>query len=822
MPTQAKEIFEAQSKSLRELLSDNGLGLYLPPYQRPYGWGKDKVEKLLDDTLHGLKNLGEAPDSFTFLGTVITIHDVNHVTVQPIVRPEVPSKVLTVIDGQQRLSSLLLLLVSLHNLIRQQSWKVFKGKTPTSADAAQVALYSETINILQMLGTAFYERHNFGTTPIYPRLIRAFVDQWAKDSKNKLYESPIANLLYTYAVMADSEPPSAKPSDFKPKARPMVGEGEEDLIKRFSETRTALTKLALRKQVEELEDLPPLSVLAKDIEFQRALFNHELDPGLCMWLKELQDESEAVLMRLVMMAAYVLNRIALTVVQGKNEDYAFTIFESLNTTGEPLTAFETFLPRVVMAKGIDVYQDSEEHAYMMAVQSYLDRFGVGEKLQNATRELLVTFALAETGKKLSKRLPDQRVYMKDTFDRHADSDEERMAYLRHLSYTATFVGTTWDPLKGSPRLLAGLPAAAMTDTVKLCLAFLEDLNHTIAIAPLVRFYSEAVHAEEGEERDKRVAEFETAIKAITAFTVFWRATRRGTGNIDSQYRAVMAGDPLTGIGPLARQWADPDRKEPKPSVDAEALKKELAARLSSTDEKYGGIPNLASFLAAASALPLYTISKPLTRFLLLAAYHDTIEDADNYGLIKPGKAGVAPCFTSDGWSDETHFTIEHIAPQQRTGGWDESFYSEKEIVHRLGNLVLAPGAANTSLSSRPWEEKKVLYAALGATTTEDAKTILNSSSLTFAQSTEDLAAMSRYLPHLRALGQRDAKWDPAFMGARAEVLLRLAYDRLKDWLGLELSESSTDPVAHIGEDVDVDDLGADETTEMEGTEPAIA
>src|SRR4051812_23329012 len=69
MPTQAREIFEAQSKSLRELLSDNGLGLYLPPYQRPYSWEKSKVEKLLDDTLHGLKNLGDMPDSFTFLGT---------------------------------------------------------------------------------------------------------------------------------------------------------------------------------------------------------------------------------------------------------------------------------------------------------------------------------------------------------------------------------------------------------------------------------------------------------------------------------------------------------------------------------------------------------------------------------------------------------------------------------------------------------------------------------------------------------------------------------------------------------------------------------
>ncbi|MFB6750598.1 DUF262 domain-containing protein [Streptomyces sp. NPDC056353] len=813
MPTQAKEIFEAQSKSVRELLSDNGLGLYLPPYQRPYGWGKDKVEKLLDDTLHGLKNLGEAPDSFTFLGTVITIHDVNHVTVKPIVKPEVPSKVLTVIDGQQRLSSLLILLVGLHNLIRQRAWKVFKGNEPDPTDSARIQLYSETINILQMLGASFYERKNFGSTPIYPRLIRAFVDQWAKTDKLKLYESPIANLIYSYSVLADDEKPTSKPTDFRPKPRPNAGEGEGDLIKRFNEIRTALTKLVQRKPIEELEDLPPLATLATNIEFQRALFNHELDPEFCNWMGQLQDEPEAELMRLVMFAAYSLNRIALTVVQGKDEDYAFTIFESLNTTGEPLTAFETFLPRVVMATKIEDYQGSDAYAYMKAVQGYLDRFDVGDKLQNATRDLLVTFALAETGKKLSKRLPDQRVYMRDTFERHKDSADDRSAYLRHLSDTAAFIGNTWEPLPNTPRTLPGLEATVMTDTVKLCLGFLNALNHTIAIAPLVRFYSEAVHADEGEAKTKRIAEFEEAIKAITAFTVFWRATRRGTGNIDSQYRAVMAGDSLTGMGPLARQWEFPDASKPDPTVDAELLKKELAARL--THPKHGAIPNLASFLADASALPLYSISRPLTRFLLLAAYHDTIEDPENPGLIVQGKAGLASCFTADGWEDETHLTIEHIAPQQATSGWDQEFYSEKETVHKLGNLVLAPGAANTSLSSRPWTEKKVLYAALGAKTADEAKSILNSSGLTFAQTTEDLVAMQRYLPHLRALGQREDEWNPTFMDQRADVLLRLAYTRLKGWLGLELSDSSTDPVVQV-EDVDSENDELDESEDAGG------
>ncbi len=704
----------------------------------------------------------------------------------------------------------MLLLVNLHNRIRQQSWRVFKGKGPDETDRARLALYSETNDIIQTLGTAFYERKNFGGAPVYPRLIRAFDDQWARDPKLKQYESPIANLLYTYAVTADGETPDMKPTDFRPKPRAAAGEGEGDLVRHFGEIRISLTKLAQRKPLEELEDLPPLSLLAAQVEFQRALFNHELDSELCKLLQTLDDEPEAVLMRLIMLAAYSLNRIALTVVQGKDEDYAFTIFESLNTTGEPLTAFETFLPRVVMAEKVEEYRGSAAHSHMKAVQKYLDRFDVGDKLQIATRDLLVTFALAETGKKLSKRLPEQRVYMKDTFDQQKTTEEGRAGYLRHLSDTATFVGNTWEPTKDTPRVLPALPASAMTDTVKLCLGFLTSLNHTIAIAPLVRFSTRAANAQDRDEASAGVADFETAIKAITAFTVFWRATRRGTGNIDSQYRAIMAGDSLTGMGPLARRWADPNRTTPLPVVDAEALKKELSARLS--DKKHGGIPNLASFVAAAAGLPLYSISRPLTRFLLLAAYHDTIEDASNPGLIVPGKPGVASCFTSDGWLDETHLTIEHIAPQQVTDGWDVGFYTDKERVHRLGNLVLAPGAANSSLSSRPWVEKKVLYAALGASTVEDASQVLRDSGLTFAQSTEDLAQMSRYLPHLRALGQRDAAWDPPFMEQRAAVLLRLVYGQLKSWLSLDWSEASTDEVVSVVEDDEEEDETATPST----------
>ena len=784
MPTEAKDIFEAHSKSLRELLTENGLGLYLPPYQRPYTWSGDKVEKLIDDTLHGLHNLIDgATDSFTFLGTVITIHDINHVTILPIVKDEVPAKVLTVIDGQQRISSLLLLIACLHNLIRQKHWNVFKGKSPAPDDEPATALHEETITLLKSLGLAFYQKQDVGDTPIYPRLIRSFSDQWAKRSKLSKYMSPIAHLLYDYGTLVDAEDGNGrKPTDFRPTARAGVGDGEVDLIKRFTEMRSDFIKLARGDEMEEFEPLPPLNSLAENPEAQRALFNHPLKESLCNWIKVVDDPAIVELTRLAMLGAYALNRIALTVVKGKDEDYAFTIFESLNTTGEPLTAFETFLPRVVMAESIENYQNSKAHEQMAVVQEHLSQFPAGDRLQNATRELLVTFALAETGTKLSKRLADQRVYLKEEFDKCKDEESSRLSFLGHLKDTATFVGETWECNDGN-RKLVGLETSAMTDAVRLCLAFLVDLKHTVTIAPLVRFYSEALRADDA-TRQIKVSHFEEALKAITAFTVLWRASRSSTGNIDREYREIMAGSSsLTGMDPLARRRrTGPDI--PAPTVDVDLLKSELRHRL--VHANHGDLSSLETWLNRSREVPLYNVSRPLTRFLLLAAYHDSVEDPDHPGLIKPGKAGVAPCLTGQGWADDGHLTIEHIAPRTSTSGWDEGFYTEKATVHQIGNLVLAPGGANSSLSSRPWAEKRVLYGALGARTPEDAKKVLQDAGMTFAQTTEELAGLSHYLPHLNALYQRHEPWTPGFMAIRAERLLRLAYARLSPWLGLDL------------------------------------
>ena len=53
------------------------------------------------------------------------------------------------------------------------------------------------------------------------------------------------------------------------------------------------------------------------------------------------------LIRITLFSYYLLKSVVLTRVETDDEDYAFDIFDSLNTTGAPLTAIETFKPRVI-------------------------------------------------------------------------------------------------------------------------------------------------------------------------------------------------------------------------------------------------------------------------------------------------------------------------------------------------------------------------------------------------------------------------------------------------------------------------------------------
>lgn len=96
----------AKEQSLAKIFSDDYVFI-IPGYQRPYAWGKDQAQELLDDLLSALASapaqLHEAAPYF--LGSIVLIKNESS--------PEA-----TVVDGQQRLTTLTLLLSAIRATVQ--------------------------------------------------------------------------------------------------------------------------------------------------------------------------------------------------------------------------------------------------------------------------------------------------------------------------------------------------------------------------------------------------------------------------------------------------------------------------------------------------------------------------------------------------------------------------------------------------------------------------------------------------------------------------------------------------------------------------------
>ena len=130
-----------------------------------------------------------------------------------------------------------------------------------------------------------------------------------------------------------------------------------------------------------------------------------------------------------------------------DEDAAFDIFDSLNTTGEPLTAIETFKPRVMSFERQNEntgYRGSESEKQFERLEENLNHIYLEtDKRQRETKELLVTFALCLEGHKLAQNLTSQRAYLRAKFEEAANSDLKRRI-IQSLADIAEFRQSYWN------------------------------------------------------------------------------------------------------------------------------------------------------------------------------------------------------------------------------------------------------------------------------------------------------------------------------------------------------------------------------------------
>ena len=78
--------------------------------------------------LHGIREIAYRPETITFIGTIIAIHDATYKTVNPSYRQELPSRVMTIIDGQQRICTAMMANIVFHDYISGAVAK-FREKT---------------------------------------------------------------------------------------------------------------------------------------------------------------------------------------------------------------------------------------------------------------------------------------------------------------------------------------------------------------------------------------------------------------------------------------------------------------------------------------------------------------------------------------------------------------------------------------------------------------------------------------------------------------------------------------------------------------------
>lgn len=745
--------------------------LYIPLYQRDFSWPDENRQRFLDDVREGLaiiakSNGGEDKDALTFLGSMISFAD-EKLSIIP--RRDIdcspPSKALNgVIDGQQRLTMLMLLSAALHDYIR------------TRQQDGGGWLHVMASGVLDDLAKIFeIKTSREGREYYFPRMIRQNVDVWSYNPEKVEYKSPLSHYISAYGDF--SRNPNNKGNSCKGQIPPLAFPDRERGMhhKNFIQMTDEVCE-EVRRICEEWPEIPSVQDILANDGVVNSLMLRELPDD---YAETLQEESQLQLARAVVFASYALRRVYFVVMETTVEDFAFDIFESLNTTGQELTAYETFKPDVVRFENDATqggYKNSPSAQYLGEVDKFVGSVSESKR-EGVTSEMLIAFALSENGEKLSRKIKLQRKHMRDEY-KPLDTREKR-DFARRLKQTADWL--RWEKDKDTLSLLEmfetaeGESDAELTEAfgeAMFCRDFISAASHRISRGVLLRFWESAQQAPDDEKRQKSVDLFH-ALKSTAAFFALLRSIGGRSSMVEGCHRGIMAGAESVFPREIFPElpFCRASGKEPDISALREAFRHYLVTK--------GKVSCFADWIGKSAGTPLYKEDKNVAKFLVMAASNNTRMDGDTPGCLERINPGVASrIIKRASWGHNNHKTVEHIVPQSE----EETLTSD---VHCLGNLTLLPARANSILGDRPWEERKAIYFALSAEDADESETARADLSA-FLDKPKDIKFLlkeTRYLPMTRTLAFCE-EFSDAEIQRRNRNLAELAWETLaKDWLG---------------------------------------
>ncbi|MYA75894.1 MAG: DUF262 domain-containing protein [Acidimicrobiaceae bacterium] len=649
--------FKHGAPSFGDLIGQQGRCFYVPMYQRDFTWGSDQIERLFEDLFSGIDRVASGDNPSTFLGSVIFFDD--RYAVDPGKDNALPTSVFHVVDGQQRLTTLLLLCSSLMREVHQVLAELEATQVLDSNPDPTTTWLSEILQTVsdRLLGALHWD-HGQGDNGyrFKPRMIRQASDTWGNTMTDARYESDIA--YYLHEIAKSRAQTSAHGPVIAPPSRPHLKLALD-----------AIESTLARVQTEDIgcAALWELDFVSNVEACGRLLGRREQAPVEASSFSQFQLRGA----RLATIASFLFGHVKVIEVIAPTEEYAFTLFEPLNSTGQPLTPIETLKPLVVQAEGGGsnfLGSPSEEH--LRAVDRYLP-----EDLEPAQRtrrlnSLITSFALVERGEKIGRVLLEQRSFLRQSYGSVAGMDlQTKRAFSEGLATTANFLNDYWDDDSPSMALLGD-------ERTHLCLKVLTATRHTISIPLLVRYYERA----EKTKADSHIKEFQHVLRSVTAFWTLWRTARTTTSGIDTEHRRLIGeGDAETGLPCLTR--AEMSHEDlPKADEVRNALKGTLVRKLK--------ISSAEDWINKVGAQSVYQTEKVLARYLLLLAHDDAIKLPDSPRQCRRGASGCAPTLNVATW--KAHYTIEHMAPQSINSAdtsYERAIYDDG-LIDRLGNLLL--------------------------------------------------------------------------------------------------------------------------------------
>jgi hypothetical protein len=493
-------------------------------------------------------------------------------------------------------------------------------------------------------------------------------------------------------------------------------------------------------------------------------------------LKELVNQREIIdkksvsyiiseLVQVFSVCHYLTERCCFTIIQPSNDDWAFDMFQSLNATGTPLTAIETFKPAVVVEtqEGEVEFKGSANEKGFSKVEELFKKSVTAQQKSKLTNDFLTSFAIAYDGSKLSSHFSHQRKWLDKHFKDLIDYNNKK-EFVSFFGDYAEFYRVGLNEYDGKDlQPIALINGAQDADLASLLLLFLKDSNHKMAWTILGHFYKEVISGAQNSIQD-----FIEVTKAIAAFYAVWRSSRNNSG-LDNVYRDFFKGQSKTWL----------IRKK----ITVQEVKVHLKAALITSE-----IDELNVWSKKAFVELKYNKATSVCKLALFIAAHDTIPDPEAKGLVKIGVKGSINYLNLERWNSADLSTIEHIAPRKNDGSWDNSLYNiENELFQSIGNLTLLPTDINTSAGNRGWKEKLLYYRHLAEKDPNILQELANKASsngVTLSSVTIQKLQASNYSDHISSIVKFDetSNWDSAFVELRCKRILEIFWNRTNVWL----------------------------------------